>query len=93
MTQGWFVTAMPDMNQRNPFMANYLIQNTIWWIEYADLDGLRIDTYPYSDKTFLSNWSKAVMDEYPKLNMVGEEYPPVRQLRPIAKWDKKQRRI
>ncbi|MBK6976729.1 MAG: glycoside hydrolase family 13 protein [Cytophagaceae bacterium] len=74
MTQGWFVTAMPDMNQRNPFMANYLIQNTIWWIEYADLDGLRIDTYPYSDKTFLSNWSKAVMDEYPKLNMVGEEW-------------------
>ena len=74
MTQGWFVTAMPDMNQRNPFMANYLIQNTLWWIEFADLDGLRIDTYPYSDKNFLSVWSKAVMDEYPKLNMVGEEW-------------------
>lgn len=74
MTQGWFVKAMPDMNQRNPFMANYLIQNTIWWIEYADLDGLRIDTYPYSDKAFLTNWSKAVMEEYPKLNMVGEEW-------------------
>ncbi|HLO44833.1 MAG TPA: glycoside hydrolase family 13 protein [Leadbetterella sp.] len=74
MTQGWFVSAMPDMNQRNPFMANYLIQNTIWWIENADLDGLRIDTYPYSDKNFLSVWSKAVMDEYPKFNMVGEEW-------------------
>jgi glycosidase len=65
---------MPDMNQRNPFMANYLIQNTIWWIENADLDGLRIDTYPYSDKNFLSVWSKAVMNEYPKFNMVGEEW-------------------
>jgi glycosidase len=74
MTQGWFVSAMPDMNQRNPFMANYLIQNTIWWIENADLDGLRIDTYPYSDKNFLSVWSKAVMNEYPKFNMVGEEW-------------------
>ena len=74
MTQGWFVSAMPDMNQRNPFMANYLIQNTIWWIENADLDGLRIDTYPYSDKNFLSAWSKAVMNEYPKFNMVGEEW-------------------
>jgi glycosidase len=74
MTQGWFVSAMPDMNQRNPFMANYLIQNTIWWIENADLDGLRIDTYPYSDKNFLSLWSKAVMNEYPKFNMVGEDW-------------------
>ncbi len=74
LTQGWFVSAMPDMNQRNPFMANYLIQNTLWWIEFADLDGLRIDTYPYSDKNFLSVWTKAVINEYPKLNMVGEEW-------------------
>jgi glycosidase len=74
MTEGWFVPSMPDMNQRNPFMANYLIQNTIWWIEYAHLDGLRIDTYPYSDKKFLSDWSKAVTTEYPKLNIVGEEW-------------------
>lgn len=74
MTQGWFVPSMPDLNQRNPFMATYLIQNTIWWIEYADLAGLRIDTYPYVDKTFSALWSKAVMNEYPNLNMVGEEW-------------------
>lgn len=74
MTQGWFVPSMPDLNQRNPFMATYLIQNTIWWIEYADLAGLRIDTYPYVDKTFSAQWSKAVMNEYPNLNMVGEEW-------------------
>lgn len=71
---GWFVPSMPDLNQRNEFMANYLIQNTIWWIEYAQLAGLRIDTYPYSDKTFLTNWSKRIMNEYPNLNMVGEEW-------------------
>ncbi|WP_255065793.1 glycoside hydrolase family 13 protein [Lacihabitans sp. LS3-19] len=74
LVQGWFVPSMPDMNQRNPFMANYLIQNTIWWIEYADLAGLRIDTYPYSEKAFLTRWTKAVLVEYPNLNMVGEEW-------------------
>lgn len=74
MQAGWFVATMPDMNTRNAFMATYLIQNTIWWIEYAHLAGLRIDTYPYVDKTFSSNWSKAVLNEYPNLNMVGEEW-------------------
>jgi neopullulanase len=73
-TQGWFVPSMPDLNQRNEFMANYLIQNAIWWIEYANLDGLRIDTYPYSDKNFSANWGKAILAEYPNLNMVGEEW-------------------
>ena len=84
--EGWFVPSMPDMNQRNPFMANYLIQNTIWWIEYAQLAGLRIDTYPYSDKKFLANWSKSILDEYPNLNMVGEEW----SLKPsvISYWQK-----
>lgn len=72
-TDGWFVDSMPDMNQRNPLMARYLIQNTIWWIEYADLDGIREDTYAYSDKDFLARWSKAVLDEYPNMNIVGEE--------------------
>lgn len=72
-TDGWFVDSMPDMNQRNPLMARYLIQNTIWWIEYADLDGIREDTYAYSDKNFLARWSKAVLDEYPNMNIVGEE--------------------
>lgn len=71
---GWFVKTMPDMNQRNPFLANYLIQNSLWWIEYADLSGLRTDTYSYSDKDFLARWSQRVMDEYPRLNIVGEEW-------------------
>ncbi|MEO5581614.1 MAG: glycoside hydrolase family 13 protein [Saprospiraceae bacterium] len=74
MTQGWFVPSMPDLNSRNPYMASYLIQNTIWWIEYASLSGLRIDTYPYVDKEFSAKWSKAVLEEYPNLNLVGEEW-------------------
>ncbi|MFZ6816835.1 glycoside hydrolase family 13 protein [Undibacterium sp. Ji22W] len=71
---GWFVKTMPDMNQRNPFLANYLIQNSLWWIEYADLSGLRTDTYSYSDRDFLARWSHRIMDEYPRLNIVGEEW-------------------
>lgn len=71
---GWFVESMPDLNQRNPYLATYLIQNTLWWIEYADLSGLRIDTYPYSDRTFLTEWSRRVTEEYPNLNVVGEEW-------------------
>jgi glycosidase len=73
-TDGWFVETMPDMNQRNPYLATYLIQNTLWWIEYAGLSGLRIDTYPYSDRGFLTEWSRRVMEEYPNLNVVGEEW-------------------
>ena len=73
-TEGWFVPAMPDLNQKNPFMQKYIIQNTIWWIEYAHLGGLRIDTYPYSTKEFATMWSDAVLNEYPNLNMVGEEW-------------------
>ena len=72
-TDGWFVESMPDMNQRHPLLANYLIQNTLWWIEYANLSGIREDTYAYSDKIFLARWVKAVTDEYPYLNIVGEE--------------------
>ncbi len=73
-SEGWFVPAMPDLNQKNPFMAKYLIQNTIWWIEYAHLGGIRIDTYPYSEKQFAAQWSDAVLAEYPNLNLVGEEW-------------------
>ena len=69
---GWFVKSMPDLNQRNPLVQNYLIQNTIWWIEYANLDGLRVDTYPYNDKYKVAEWTKAITDEYPKINIVGE---------------------
>lgn len=72
--QGWFVATMPDLNQRNPYMATYLIQNTLWWVEYAGLSGLRIDTYGYSDKTFLTEWSRRVTEEYPNLGIVGEEW-------------------
>ncbi|WP_191858752.1 glycoside hydrolase family 13 protein [Hanstruepera ponticola] len=72
--EGWFVAAMPDLNQRNPFMAKYLIQNSIWWIETADLGGIRQDTYPYPDKDFMSDWAGAIMNEYPNFNIVGEEW-------------------
>lgn len=73
-TQGWFEIHMPDMNQRNPLVANYQIQNTIWWIEYAGLAGIRADTYGYSDPVFLTEWSRRVMQEYPQLTLVGEEW-------------------
>jgi glycosidase len=74
LTSGWFVETMPDLNQNYTFLANYLIQNSIWWIEYADLSGFRIDTYPYIDKNFLSIWSKRIATEYPRFNFVGEEW-------------------
>ncbi len=74
MSKGWFVTAMPDLNQQNPFMANYIIQNSIWWIETLDLGGIRQDTYPYPDKNFMSNWAGAIMHEYPNFSIVGEEW-------------------
>jgi neopullulanase len=71
-TDGWFVKSMPDLNQSNPLVLNYLIQNAIWWIEYADLDGFRVDTYPYGDKNGVAQWTKAITDEYPNFNIVGE---------------------
>ncbi|HPF97393.1 MAG TPA: alpha-amylase family glycosyl hydrolase, partial [Mangrovimonas sp.] len=74
MSQGWFVSAMPDLNQRNPFMAQYIIQNNIWWIETLHLNGIRQDTYPYSDKEFMSDWAGAIMNEYPNFSIVGEEW-------------------
>ena len=71
-SDGWFVKSMPDLNQSNPLALNYLIQNAIWWIEYADLDGFRVDTYPYNDKEGISKWTKTITDEYPNFNIVGE---------------------
>jgi len=71
---GWFVETMPDLNQKNKKMSKYLIQNTLWWIEYAELSGIRVDTYPYSDKDFMSDWTFSVMNEYPNFNIVGEEW-------------------
>ncbi|MFL6656825.1 MAG: glycoside hydrolase family 13 protein [Massilia sp.] len=73
-TTGWFSEGMPDLNQTNPLVATYLIQNNIWWIEYAGLSGLRIDTYGYSDGAFLTEYTRRLMAEYPHLNMVGEEW-------------------
>lgn len=69
---GWFDTTMPDMNQSNPLLLKYITQNAIWWIEYADLDGFRVDTYSYNDKEAIAKWTKAIMDEYPNFNIVGE---------------------
>jgi glycosidase len=69
---GWFVPSMPDLNQSNPLVLNYLTQNAIWWIEYADLDGFRVDTYSYNDKAGIAKWTKAITDEYPYFNIVGE---------------------
>ena len=74
MLGGWFVETMPDLNQSNPYMAKYLIQNSIWWIEFLSLGGVRQDTYPYSYKSFLSDWSCAIMNEYPNFSIVGEEW-------------------
>jgi neopullulanase len=70
---GWFVESMPDLNQKNPLLARYIIQNSIWWIEYAGLSGIRQDTYSYPDKDFMSRWSCEIMNEYPAFNIVGEE--------------------
>ncbi|QZT35980.1 glycoside hydrolase family 13 protein [Halosquirtibacter xylanolyticus] len=73
MVDGWFVPSMPDLNQKNPYVARYLIQNSIWWIEYAHLAGIRMDTYPYPDKNMMAQWNKEVLEAYPNFTIVGEE--------------------
>jgi glycosidase len=90
-TAGWFSKSMPDLNQANPYVATYLIQNNIWWIEYAGLAGLRVDTYGYSNSEFLSRWSGAVMAEYPKLNLVGEEWSTLIPV--VARWQQGKRNV
>ncbi len=72
MEGGWFDTSMPDMNLDNPFVLQYFKQWAVWWIEYADLDGLRVDTYPYNEKYPMAQWCKSVRNEYPNINIVGE---------------------
>ena len=69
---GWFVPSMPDMNLDNPYVLRYFQQWAVWWVEYAGLDGLRVDTYPYNEPGPMSQWCKAVTDEYPNMNIVGE---------------------
>ncbi len=73
-TDGWFTSVMPDFNQRNRHVARYLIQSSIWWIEYAGINGIRQDTHPYADFDFMSQWCKEVLDEYPYFNIVGETW-------------------
>ena len=70
--KGWFDTTMPDMNLADPLVRHYLLQMAVWWVEWADLDGLRVDTFPYSDKQGISAWTKGILDEYRNLNIVGE---------------------
>lgn len=74
MNDGWFVGAMPDLNQRNPHVYKYLVQNSFWWIEFANIDGIRMDTYPYADYDAMSNWMKELNEEYPNYNTVGETW-------------------
>ena len=69
---GWFVASMPDLNQRNPHVIKYLIQNSMWWIETVGIDGIRMDTYPYADRKAMAEWMKALDAEYPNFNTVGE---------------------
>ncbi|MEI7726821.1 MAG: glycoside hydrolase family 13 protein [Bacteroidota bacterium] len=84
--RGWFDVTMPDMNQANPYVKNYLIQNSIWWVEYAGLDGIRQDTHPYPFKEMMAEWGKRLNEEYPDFNVVGEcwlNYPAS-----VAYWQK-----
>jgi glycosidase len=83
---GWFVPSMPDLNQENRLLGDYLIQNSIWWIEYADLGGIRHDTHPYAGKEFMARWTCRIMDEYPSFNIVGEEWSENPSI--LAKWQR-----
>jgi len=74
MGEGWFVRTMPDLNQKNEHVAKYLIQNSLWWIEYGGIDGIRMDTYPYADYDMMSEWLKELFAEYPDFNVVGETW-------------------
>lgn len=85
-TDGWFASVMPDFNQRNRHVARYLIQNSIWWIEYAGINGIRQDTHPYADFDFMSQWCKEVNEEYPYFNIVGETW--LNKNVQIAYWQK-----
>ena len=71
---GWFVPSMPDLNQKNPHVMTYLIQNSIWWIETVGIDGIRMDTYPYADASAMAEWMRQLNEEYPNFNVVGETW-------------------
>ena len=89
---GWFVVrGMPDLNQRNPLMADYLTQNALWWVEYLGLAGIRMDTWPYPDKNYMVEWTRRVMLEYPDFNIVGEEWSSDPQI--VAYWQRGQKNL
>ena len=73
-TEGWFVSTMPDLNQHNPHLMRYLIQNSFWWIETVGIDGIRMDTYPYAYADAMAQWMKELNEEYPNFNTVGETW-------------------
>ena len=72
MLDGWFDHSMADMNENNPYVQNYLTQNHIWWVEYAGVDGFRLDTYPYNDAVYMADWARKVKAEFPNLSIYGE---------------------
>lgn len=74
LVKGWFVNEMPDLDQRNEVLSKYLIQNTLWWIEYSGIDGIRMDTYVYPYADYMARWAKEVLSAYPKFNIVGESW-------------------
>jgi neopullulanase len=86
MEKAWFVPSMPDLNHDNKNMCTYLVQNTLWWIEYAEVDALRLDTQPFSKKEFLSDWSYAVKQAYPSISIVGETWSANNQAEYINYW-------
>ena len=90
LKDGWFDKHMPDLNQQDPHLAKYLIQNSIWWIEYAEIDAFRIDTYPYPDQQFMSDLNKALKNEYPSLHIFGETWV---QGSPVQAWFTKENNL
>jgi glycosidase len=86
MLNGWFDKAMPDVDQTNTLFANYLIQNSLWWIEYAGIDGIRMDTYSYNEKHFMVRWVDTLISEYPSFSIVGEAW--INSIPTTAYWQK-----
>ncbi len=89
--EGWFASSMPDLNQNNPHVATYLIQNSIWWVETVGINGIRMDTYPYAYAAPMAHWMKQLNEEYPNFNTVGETW--VTQPAYTAAWQKDSRLV
>ena len=87
LTKSWFNRRMPDLNNRNELLADYLIQNTLWWIEYSGVDGIRMDTYVYPDKDYMARWAKEVLEAYPDFNIVGEVWVNKTAIEPFWQYD------